>query len=222
MYDAVTAAHIPAVATMVGGYIDGRYKWSPQDWARFPHSTHVRIAVFASTDDGHVLDVEYQDATPQQAPGWVTRRRAAGADPSIYCDAADWPAVRAAFARAKVREPHYWIAAHPGAGPVVPPGAVAHQYADTGLFDLSVVNDYWPGVDPVPPRPPISKEPPTTMPKAALPAGAYPVKDAGAVWKPDGSQLDWFLLGADGHLYHYWWQVVPGVWTGPELVDGPG
>jgi len=219
MYDAVVPSHIPVNAQMVAGYVDGDYRWTAADWARFPTAVRCAIATVATTDAGQVLDVERFDARPDQAPGWVLTRRRHGVDPSVYCDQSSWPAVRAAFTAARVAEPHYWIAARPGA-PGIPPGAVAHQYTDTGLVDLSVVAAYWPGVDP--PPPPNPKEPPPPMAKTALPAAANPIKATNEVWKPDGSHLDVFLLGADGHLYHYWWEVAPGVWSGPELIDGPG
>ena len=150
MYDAVTPSNIPAEAQMVAGYVDGRYAWSSADWARFPGAVKVKIAVFPSTNDGHVLDVERGNATPAEAPGWVLKRRAAGVDPTVYCSATAWPTVRAAFAAAHVPEPHWWIAAYPGIGAILYPGTVAHQYADQGLCDLSVVADYWPGVDKAP------------------------------------------------------------------------
>jgi len=147
MYDAVTPGNIPANAQMVAGYVDGRYAWHANDWARFPNAVKVRIAVFSSTNDGHVLDIEPGCSTPASAPGWVQRRRAAGVDPSVYCNTSTWPTVRAAFAAAHVPEPHYWIAAYPGIGAALYAGSVAHQYADPGPVDISVVADYWPGVD---------------------------------------------------------------------------
>lgn len=155
MYDAVTPSNIPTSAQMVAGYVDGRYAWSAADWARFPGAVKVRIAVFASTNDGHVLDVERYDATPAQAVGWVQRRRDAGVDPTVYCgystNGYSWALVINAFKSAGVAEPHYWVAAYPGNGANLYPGSVAHQYADPvtsgGNYDLSVVADYWPGVD---------------------------------------------------------------------------
>ena len=147
-YDAIHPANIPTNAQGVAGYIDGRYAWSAADWARFPHSVKVRIAVFSATNDGHVLDVEPGCSTPANAPGWVVRRRAAGVDPTVYCSLSQWPVVRAAFAAAKVAQPHWWVAAYPGNGPNLYPGAVAHQYANPGPVDISVVADYWPGIDP--------------------------------------------------------------------------
>lgn len=150
MADAVNPDNIPVgVYPLVAGYINGPVsQWPAAGWARHAgRSILVRITVFASTNDGHVLDVEQGDATPAQAPGWVKMRRAAGTDPTVYCSEAVWPAVRKAFAAAKVPEPHYWVAAYPGEGQVIPAGAIAHQYVDLGPLDESVVADYWPGVD---------------------------------------------------------------------------
>ncbi len=150
MYDSVTPSAIPTDAALVAGYVDGAYAWSAAEWARFPNSVKVRIAVFPNTDDGHVLDVEQGDATPAQAPGWVDMRRAAGVDPTVYCNASTWSSVISAFRSAGVAAPHYWIAQYDG-NPSVPSGAVAKQYNDPpgsgGNYDISVVADFWPGVD---------------------------------------------------------------------------
>lgn len=157
MYDAVTAANIvkkdqrPA---LVAGYID-RIKlapWSAEDWALFPDARKVTIVKKASTRDGHVLDVEPGDATPEQAPGWAAQRRADGfAYPTIYCNRSTWPAVKKAFADQRIDPPLYWIATATGR-PEIPDGAIAAQYlldVAPGI-DISVVADYWPGVDPAP------------------------------------------------------------------------
>ena len=148
MHDAVQASRIPPGATMVAGYCDTIRipQWTHADWARFPGAVQVRIAKKASTNDGHVLDVELGDATPAQAPGWVQMRRRAGADPTVYCNSSTWPAVRAAFRAAGVAEPHYWIARYDG-NPAIPQGAIAKQYINTAFYDVSSVADYWPGVD---------------------------------------------------------------------------
>lgn len=155
MYDAVTARNIPADAAMVAGYID-KIKlepWSAADWARFPNAVKVEIVKKASTNAGHVLDVEPGDATPAQAPGWVRMRRAAGADPTVYMNASTWPTVRAEFQRQGVAPPHYWVAKYDD-DPNWPAGwaalgCVAKQYAGNVApgIDLSSVADYWPGVD---------------------------------------------------------------------------
>lgn len=178
-YDAVSPGNIPTTAQGVAGYIDGLYAWKPADWARFPNVPHVRIAVFASTLDGNCLDVERYDATPDQAPDWCTKRRAAGVDPTVYCSESVWPQVRAAFQSRNIPEPHYWIAAYPGPGATIYSGAVAHQYSDPGPFDLSVVADYWPGVDP--PQNVVTRIVNVVVayfkPKPALPAFSWEVKN---------------------------------------------
>lgn len=158
MADSVTPMDIPVDDPrtgrpwdLVAGYIDGVPRWPAVAWDRFANSVHVRIALDPVTNDGHVLDVENGAANPDQAPGWVLRRRAAGADPSVYCNLSLWPTVRAQFTAAGVPEPHWWIAAYPGIGENLYPGTVAHQYANPltsgGHLDLSIVADYWPGVD---------------------------------------------------------------------------
>jgi hypothetical protein len=148
MYDSVTAAAIPTSAAVVAGYCDQIRlpPWSAADWARFPNAIKVRIAKKPTTNDGHVLDVETGDATPAQAPGWVRLRRAAGGDPTIYCNASALAGVQAAFTAAGVPQPHYWIAQWDG-NATLPAGVVAKQYQSNAQYDLSVVADVWPGVD---------------------------------------------------------------------------
>lgn len=149
MYDGINsdASVIPTTAQLVAGYVDGDYVWSPADWARFPNSVHVLIAVHQTTNAGQVLDVERGNASPAESVGWVQMRRAAGADPTVYCSLDLWPTVRAAFVG--VPEPHWWIASYDGVAQI-PSGAVAKQYENGPSWDLSVVADYWPGVDPAP------------------------------------------------------------------------
>jgi hypothetical protein len=153
MYDSVTAKDIPSWAALVGGYVSGPYKWKPADWAMFPNAVHVPIATQANVNDGVVLDVERGDATPEQAPGWVERRRAAGIDPTVYCSLSVWDEVKRAFEAAHVPQPHYWIAHYDGAD-ILPVGTVAKQYINPpnsgGHYDRSIVADYWPGIDPLP------------------------------------------------------------------------
>lgn len=171
MYDSVTAADIPATAKMVAGYLaPSRYRWTNADWARFPNARKVRIAIFASVNDGHVLDVEPGDATPAEAPGWVMMRRRAGlAEPTIYCNLSTWPQVRREFDQRNIRQPQYWIARYDGV-PEVYRGSVAKQYANPptsgGHWDLSAVADYWPGVDPLVQRP---------IPKPEVDMGVVPI-----------------------------------------------
>ena len=154
LYDSTSANDIPSDAPLVGGYVDGLYRWTSADWARFPNSTQVRIAVSPATNDGFVLDVEQGDATPAQAPVWVQMRRNAKiGNATIYCSRSVLPEIQAAFTAAGVAQPFYWVADWTGTVHMVP-GAVATQYADPpasgGHFDLSVTNDVWPHIAPAP------------------------------------------------------------------------
>lgn len=152
MYDAVIPANIPANAAIVAGYLPpSRYAWTAADWARFPNAVKVRIAVRASTNDGHVLDVENGDATPAQAPGWAHMRRASGyAHPTIYCSKSIQSQVIDAFNQAGEPLPLWWIAHYDNVDALDEPGGsnvVADQYADPGPYDRSIVANFWPGVD---------------------------------------------------------------------------
>lgn len=151
MYDGITASRLPTGAELVAGYVDGMFAWSAADWARFPASVKVRIAVFSSTNDGEVLDVEPGNATPAESVDWVLMRRRAGVDPTVYMNMGTWPTVRAAFEARGVAQPHYWVARYDGVASI-PAGAVAKQYYnnDQAGYDLSAVADYWPGIDPTP------------------------------------------------------------------------
>jgi hypothetical protein len=159
MYDSIYANQIPLDAPVVAGYVDGRYKWSDADWARFPNAVKVRIAVFATTNDGHVLDVERGDATAQESAYWTQMRRASGLlTPAIYCgdgvDGYKRSEVLAAHAALGIAAPLIWLASWTWGTPVLPWNCIALQYAsylmlNTG-YDLSLCADHWPGVDPEP------------------------------------------------------------------------
>lgn len=139
---------------MVAGYVD-KIKlepWSQADWDLFPNAVKVQIVKKASSNFGHVLDVEPGDATPAEAPGWAARRRQVGAIPTIYCNLSTWPAVQQAFRDQGVAQPLYWIAKYDGVKNFPTLNgitAIAKQYHgnDPNNYDLSYVADYWPGVD---------------------------------------------------------------------------
>lgn len=185
MYDGITASRLPVGAQMVAGYVDGLYRWSDADWRRFsPQTVRVRIAVFATTNDGHVLDCESGNCTPAQAVDWVLLRRKAGVDPTVYCNQMNpdtgWPAVRAAFQARGVPEPHYWVAKYDGVQ-IIPSGAIGKQYEDdeTRGWDLSVIADHWPGVDP-----PLEVDVPLTVTEADLVADRTENRAVGVIASP--------------------------------------
>lgn len=151
LFDSTNIYDIPTTAPMVGYYVDGIYAVSAATVrARFPNAVLVGISA-VGTDNGIVGDVEPGCMSPQQAVQWVRYRRLANADPTIYCNETyGWTLVRSAFRAAGVPEPHYWCANYDGVA-ALRPGEVARQYANPtlthGHYDLSVVADYWPGVD---------------------------------------------------------------------------
>jgi Putative peptidoglycan binding domain len=75
MFDDVNVSLLPASATAVAGYVDGRFANIGQIRAKFPHAEILDIAVFAS-DDATCLDVEPTDATIAQIFGWFKRQQA--------------------------------------------------------------------------------------------------------------------------------------------------
>lgn len=154
MFDGITPGEVPAGATLYAGYLNGNWPSCAALAAAHPAAVHVSISVTAGANVGQVLDVETGDATPGEAVNWVLTRRHAGADPTVYCNTSTWPQVRAAFQTHDVPEPHYWLAQYDGVATIPAAwssaGVVAKQYADKGGYDISVVADYWPGVDPEP------------------------------------------------------------------------
>lgn len=170
MVDGVTSSSLPAGYDLYAGYVDGRYAWSAADWARWASKRLVRIAVSTSTNDGHVLDVEPgNDMTPSHWVAWVQMRRRSGAQPGIYMNASTWPSVQQAFRSAGVAEPWYWVA-HWGVQAVIPGGAAGLQYESTPGYDVSVMADYIPGVDPAP----VDQPPPGGSSGPASSAGPPP------------------------------------------------
>jgi hypothetical protein len=150
MLDAVDYTAIPQGTPLVAGYVDGpRSQWPAEAWDAFPGSIMVRIAVLPTTNDGMVLDVEPGDARPSDVTSWLTMRRAAGIDPTVYCSPANITIIAAACRAAGVAAPHYWVS-RPDGDPTIPVGCVAKQYKWDATIDTSSVADYWPGVDPVP------------------------------------------------------------------------
>lgn len=214
MYDAIDLANVQAVASqadLLAGYDDGAWPDADALAAAFPGKQVVRITTQPGDAFGDVLDVENGDATPADAPGWVSARRAAGHTwPTVYCSEGAWPAVQAAFASAGVDPPFYWVAAYPGEGPVVPPGAVAHQYQDAGLYDISVVDDSWPP----PPAPPPAPLPSPPHPKEN-PMVTAPIQDAAG-----STHVAW--VDGYGTLIHNWRGAGSPTWGAEDVGKAAG
>jgi hypothetical protein len=199
MYDSVNPYHIPRTAHAVAGYIDGPYAWTAAGWAWHGAPLKIRIATRASTNAGHVLDVEPGDATPAQAVSWVRMRRKAGAIPAIYASRSLIPTIQAAFRAAGEPYPLWWIAEWTGA-PHWIGGAIAVQYDHPphsgGHYDLSLVGDYWPGADPPPPAPPAPPPAPTPPPPTPPPPPPTPGPPPPTPTEPGTAQRSFWELMA--------------------------
>lgn len=191
MYDAVTPGNIPAGAQLVAGYADGRYANLPAMRARFPHALVVPIATGKSTR-ATVADVEKGDLTPEDALYWVTVTMSDVSNHllTLYANTSTWPSVKSAFTAARVTLPQWWAAHYTGVAHLEP-GSIATQYVDTGGYDLSLVADYWPGVDPLP-TPPAAHTQKDTMIIVSVARKGY----TDANWPGD------FLLTSTGALRH--------------------
>jgi hypothetical protein len=171
MYDAADANLAPPGADLYAGYVDGNYQSYHQLRARFPGKLVIPIAVFPSTNDGIIFDGPPDNSTWDRVVDWVVMRRRAGVDPTVYTDSDQWATGVQEFNARGVVPPHWWIANWNGQ-PNIPAGAVGHQYANIGeRYDISIVADHWPGVDPAPAPPP---PPPVTHPAPPPPKPVPP------------------------------------------------
>jgi hypothetical protein len=151
MHDSTDVGDIPAKASMVAGYIDGRFQTVSALRKRFPKAQVVTVTVLG-TPGADVCDTEPGNISISHAAKWAANEVTAGRRPTLYCMASQWDDVKAAVKTQGIAgKVSYWVAQYDGKAEV-PVGAVAKQYADPklsgGHFDLSVVADHWPGVDP--------------------------------------------------------------------------
>jgi hypothetical protein len=116
---------------------------------RFPHAILVSISA-VDQSPAVVGDVETGDMFPWELPDFCLRMRAQGIDPTGYVNLSNWAATRTEFDLRGIPYPHWWVADYDDI-PILPPGCVAKQFANSTItgahYDLSVVADYWPGVD---------------------------------------------------------------------------
>lgn len=161
MYDATNPILMPNDGDLYAGYVGGQWPTFSQLPALFPGKKYVSIAV-NSTEAAQVGDVENGDITSPKSLVWVRWRRSLGLDPTLYASTSMWfdgnptkgiPSVVAVFAAAHEPLPHWWEANY-SSGPYLRSGSnatVAHQYTDfQDHYDISIVADYWPGVDSAP------------------------------------------------------------------------
>lgn len=215
MYDGIDPSRLPADGDLYAGYVDGNWPWA-KDPATLVHGRKpLRIAAHASTDDGVVGDGPPDNGTWAEWVAWTVRRRAAGADPTVYTNASSWAAGRSAFEAAGVAQPHWWIADYDG-DPTIPAGAAAKQYATAAGYDTSAVADHWPGVDPAPAPAASSGAAPIEEESMQIePLSVHPGEYAASV--PSGAKT--LTIGGDGYSAPAAsFRVV--LWTGdkPEVL----
>lgn len=202
MADSITATDIPpGKFDLVAGYVDGLYKWTDEDWLFHHASRLVRITVLGGNADADVADVENGDLTPTEAADWAGNRVLAGKIPALYFSRSAYGAVHAAIAARGINDQQWTVWAADWTGiPHLLAGTYATQYADPaygsgGHFDVSVVADYWPGIDPVPTTQPpaLPPQPGNPPPDSAPPFQTAPPTAAGGV---EGTRSAWANLAA--------------------------
>ena len=113
--DSTTPATLPTNLTIVGGYVNGAYKWAKADWDRFPGAVQLRINVTGEHGRGNVLDVETGDAAPADAPGWYDSITwIAKPELAVYCNRSNAATVVAAMGG---RDWRLWLATDDGSVP---------------------------------------------------------------------------------------------------------
>jgi len=134
--------------------------WTDAEKAMFPASSLVSITLTANYINADVLDVETGGATAAQTHDWIAAKRAKGyVRPTIYCNLSNVAAVRTETREFILgRDYDIWLADWDDNTIPIYPLAVAKQYHNAGLYDMSVVYDgLWPRRTPAIPPPPAFK-----------------------------------------------------------------
>lgn len=153
MGDSAQWKNIPKTVNLAALYRNGLYAVNPADAAAWfgPKVGLLWIDVDGSQPGScQILDVEKWDATPDQAPGWIKRRRAVvhTSLPTIYCDRSTLTENGGVIDSCQEaglvagRDYQLWISTLDGTS-VFGPGIVASQYhgGPSAPFDLSTVYD---------------------------------------------------------------------------------
>lgn len=136
MFDSIDLSQVPASPFAVAGYTAGHWPNYLKVRTTWPHTHAISIAISANYH-ADCLDIEPGDATPAQAPGWVTADIKAGfAHPCVYSSYYEFvnqvrPALAAAhIARASIYE---WDADYRGCNGAIDQSFDATQCTDNAL-----------------------------------------------------------------------------------------
>jgi hypothetical protein len=148
MVDSANAANIQrlmdtlhTVPHFAAGYVNGLYQTYPHIPAG-PTPISISVSLKATAQ---VFDYEGGDLQAYQYPqAYLLNPRH-----TAYASRSVWAQIKAVAARVGLPLPPWW-AARPGAMELEPE-SVATQYGQAFGCDLSIVADYWPGIDPIPP-----------------------------------------------------------------------
>lgn len=138
-YDDTDVALIPADATIILVYIDGRFRNIDAVRARFPHALIITITV-TGIAGARFVDCEAGDLTPAQAAHWAANELKAGRKPGIYASVSNMPAVIAALAALGIHRDQVllWSAHYTG---------VAHLCGPSSASTESFTTCGFPGMD---------------------------------------------------------------------------
>jgi hypothetical protein len=189
MYDSTNPFDIPTGRQLVAGYIDGAYAWSQAGWARHQGAVWVPITVFGDDLGAKVADIENGTMTVQKGVDWARRKILQGDLPTLYFSLSLFGAVQAEINRIGIT-PSEWAvwAADWTLTPHLLPGTYATQYdhppTSGGHWDLSLVADYWPGVDAGAPPPPAPTPPKYATVNVSAQGGGHVTVDGSFISGP--------------------------------------
>lgn len=115
--DSTTPDVLPVNVPVIGGYVNGRFAWSKEDWARFPGAYQLRINTTGIPGRGNTLDVERGDATAADCvPWWESVTWKPEEERCIYVSRDNLPSV---LTRMGSRKFMLWLATLDGTMPTV-------------------------------------------------------------------------------------------------------
>lgn len=238
LYDSIDPTAIPTPVQMVGGYVTGfDQNWPPSAWARFGSAVQVRICTRGNVYEGDVLDMESGAASPSDAVPWLQQMRAqTGIWKSLYYSLSLDAQIQANLAAAGIPSLSVpkWVAWYNGnaslddvSGVV---GIVAKQYANSAItggdYDMSVVVDYWPGIDADPPSIRTRrKRGMFDVVYIGTATGHYMVDSDGTAQSTTAGPTDGSEIGMDGNAFNAFLAARSSAWRNYEAAiagDGGG